>query len=542
MESAEGCDFSSVRSFRTNTENADFGNVALPIFFPLSLHFRWQIRSVEVTDLSFAGQIKALRFFLGHMSKFSDAHSTVLLEAPQLLPTLLELRGIISPIGHNMRINLSDQNLLDAHVVPLVNGIIEVAFKPTPVLNANTSIKALEVFHSEFNCAHEAAGSQLCFIVAARKLLLTQDGRDGAVAMLNAIIPRLMSNLDNMLSCSLVSFAEELPPVIAHSPSSFSLFNSTLQLVCTLCKSTSQVFLNGLLNELLEGLISQSLVVSFLCSSALNFYSLQCTSHQVTAMLRSLFLVMQNSYEENIPQCFSCEHFRIARLIAIICSSHDDETFFLQSGLASKSVFASCASLSCYSAILHWMSLIGNFSAFADQLYADLLPVCCSRLSDFSKKDCVPLHTVMPILSIAASVLRLCQGPAKAVPNSRPAHVGHVFDAAILMLQKAVSVDLQECSEFSEVCVAAIVAAIETGHVSCSQVCGLISFVSAKCPAYLQSNHGVAVALTQVIAACAAVVILPSEGINMSASLATFTSLYVTVPLFFERVRSPFAS
>jgi hypothetical protein len=500
------------------------------------------VRSPENTSLSFAGQIKALRFFLGHLLKFSDAHSTVLLEAPQLLPTLLELRGIISPIGHNMRINLPDQSLLDEHVVPLVNGIIEVTFKPSLMLSESSSIKTLEVFHTEFNTAHESAGSQLCFIVAARKLLLTQDGRDGTVAMLNAVIPRLMTNLDHILNCSLVSFGEELAEVIAHSPLSFSLFNSTLQLLCTLCKSASQVFLNGLLNELLEGLISPSLVVSFLCSSVLNFYSLQCTSHQVTAMLRSLFLVMQNSYEENMPQCFSCEQYRISRLIAMICSSHDGETIFLQSGLASKSVFASCASLSCYSAILHWMPLIGNFSAFADQLYAELLPVCCSRLSDFLKKDCVPLHTIMPILSVAASVLRLCQGPAKAVPVSRPAYVGHVFDAAILMLQKAVSMDLQECSEFSEVCVAASVAAIETGHVSSSQVCGLISFVSAKCPAYLQSNHGVALALTEVIAACAAVVILPSEGINMSASLATFASLYVTIPLFFEIVFSLVAS
>lgn len=495
------------------------------LFFVFSLHFCWQIRSVEISDLSFAGQIKALRFFLGHLSKFSDAHSTVLLEAPQLLPTLFELRGIISPIGHSMRINLSDQNLLDAHVVPLVNAIIEVTFKQSSVLNSSLSVKALDVFHTEFNSAHKTAGSQICFVEAARKLLFTHEGRDGSVVMLHAIIPRLLSNLDHMLSCSLVSFAEVLPAVIAHSPSSFSLFNSTLQLLCNLCKSKSQVFLNSLLNELLEGLISQSYVVSFLCTSALNFYSLQCTSHQVTAILRSLFLVMQNSYEENIPQCFSCEQFRIARLIAIICSSHDDETFFLQSGLASKSVFASCASLSCYSAILHWMSSIGNFSAFADQLYAELLPVCCSRLSDFSKKDCVPLHTIMPILSVAASVLRLCRGPAKAVPNSRPVHVGHAFDVSILMLQKAVFTNLPECSEFSEICIAAIVAAIETGHVTCSQVCGLISFVLAKCPAYLQLNHGVAVALTQVITACAAVVVLPSEGINMSASLATFTSL-----------------
>jgi hypothetical protein len=99
----------------------------------------------------------------------------------------------------------------------------------------------------------------------------------------------------------------------------------------------------------------------------------------------------------------------------------------------------------------------------------------------------------------------------------------------MFMLQKAVSSELQDCSEFGEVCVAAAVAAVGTGHVSCSQVCALLTFVCSKCCSYLQSNRAVAVALTRVISACSAVVILPSEGINMSAGLAKFTSLYITL-------------
>jgi hypothetical protein len=490
------------------------------------------VRSVEGTDVSFAGQIKALRFFLGHLSKFADAHSSVLLQAPRLLETLLELRGIISPLGHNMRICLDDQKILDMHVVPLVNGIIEVAFNPVPSSPVPSLEKYLHVFHNEFSSAHEVAGSHLCFIVAARKILLTLGEHDDTASISHAIIPRLMANLDQMLSSTLVTFADELPQVISHSPTSFVLFNSTLDFFTTLCKSKSPIFLNCVLNELFDGLISQSLVVSFLCACALDLFSRLFTSHQVTAMLRSLQLVMQNVYEENVAQCFSCEQFRIARLTVMICSSHSgDAASFLRSALSSKSVFASCASLSYASAVLHWMALLGNFASFAEQLYAELLPVCCSRLSDFSKKDCVPVHTIMPILSVATSVLRVCQGTSNTVPNSRPAVVGQIFEAAMLMLQKAVSSDLQECSEFSEVCVAAAVAAIATGHIGCSQVCGLISFVTSKCPIYLKSNHGVVIALTGVISASAAVVILPSEGINMSAGLAKFTSLCVALNL-----------
>ena len=452
----------------------------------------------------------------------------MLLEAPQLLDTVVELRGIISPLGHNMRIGSDDQKLLDLHVVPHLNGIIEVAFNPMHVSPGRSHLKSLDWFHTEFTSTHEAAGAQLCFVVAARRLLLSHGEHGDIEAIAPAILSRLMTNLDRMLSASLVAFADELPQAVAHSPSSFGLFNATLDLVCTLCKSQSQQVLNCVLNELFEGLISQSLVVSFLCANALAFFSRQCTTHQVTAMLRSLYLVMQNSYEENVPQCFSSEQFRIARLIIMICSSQDIDTAnFLRSGLSSKSVFASCASLSCCSAVLHWMPSLGNFSAFADQLYGELLPVCCSRLGDLSKKDCVPLHTVMPMLSVSASVLCLCQSPSSSSLSSRPALVGQVFDAAMFMLQKAISSELQDCSEFSEVCVAASVAAIGTGHVSCSQVCGLLSFVSSKCSSYLQSNRGVAVALTRVISACAAVVILPSEGINMSAGLAKFTSLCV---------------
>jgi hypothetical protein len=169
--------------------------------------------------------------------------------------------------------------------------------------------------------------------------------------------------------------------------------------------------------------------------------------------------------------------------------------------------------------------LIGGFAMFADQLYTELLPVCLSRLTELSKKDCVSIHSITPILSVAACVLRLCQGAASSVPSTRPTYVGQVFDVALAMLQKAVSSELQECSEFSEVCVSTAVSAISTGHVGCSQVCGLISFVTSKCPNYLNSNSGVAVALTQVISSSAAVVILPSEGINMSAALAKFTTL-----------------
>jgi hypothetical protein len=479
--------------------------------------------------VSFAGQIKALRFFLGHLSKFADAHCRVLPEAPQLLETFVELRGVISPLGHNMRISLDDQKLLDVYVVPLLNGIIEAAFSPSSVSPSRSLSKSLDFFLSDFKSVHEITGSQLCFVIAAQKILLSHGEYDAPADFLHTVFSRLMMNLDHMLNSSLVAFADELPQVILHSPPSFSIFKATLDFFCSVCKSASSTILNCALNELLDGLISPSLVVSFLCASALVFYSHQCTPNQVTAMLRSLHLVMQNAFEENVAQCFSCEQFRIARLIVMICASYDSETVhFLRSGLTSKSVFASCASLSCSSAIMHWMPLCGNFAAFADHLYAELLPVCCSRLTELSKNECVPLHTIMPILSIAASILRLCQGPTSSVPSSRPTLVGQVFDVAFLMLQKAASCDLyerSEFSEFSEVCVAAAVAAINTGHVGSPQVYSLISFVTSKCPSYLKSNHGVAVALAQVISACAAVVILPSEGINMSAGLAKFTTL-----------------
>lgn len=486
------------------------------------------MQSVEGKDVSLAGQIKALRFFLGHLSKFADAHCSVLPEAPKLLEAFLELRGVIAPLGHNMRISLEDQKLLDVHVVPLMNGIIEAAFTPWSSSSSLSLSKSLDLFLSDFKNTHQVVGSQLCFVIAARKVLLSQDHYDEPAGFFHTIFSRLMMNLDQMLNNSLVTFADELPKVIAQSPLSFGLFNSTLDLVCIICKSASLTTLNCILNELLDGLISHSMVVSFLSASALVFYSRQCTSSQVAAMLRSLHLVMQNAHEENVVQCFSCEQFRISRLIVMICSSQDDcETVnFLRSGLLSaKSVFASCASLSCSSAILHWMASFGNFATLADQLYAELLPVCLSRLTELSKMDCVPLHTIMPMLSIAACVLRLCQGPAISVLCSKPALVGQVFDAAMSMLQKAVACTLRECSEFSEVCVATVVAAIGTGHVGCSQVCGLISFVTSKCPKYLSSNSGVAVSLTQVISSCTAVVILPSEGINMSAGLAKFTTL-----------------
>lgn len=475
-----------------------------------------------------AGQIKALRFFLGHLSKFADSHRKFILQAPLLLETLLELRGIISPLGHSMRISPDDQTLLDAHVVPLLNGIVEVATHPLEGASYRYILTSLDLFNKEFKEPHEVAGAQLCFVVAARKFLLSQVEHDDAV--LHSIIPRLLMNLDHMLSAILVAFADELPRAIAQSPASFDVFNLTLSLLCSLCKTSSSTFLNSALNELFDGLISHSLVVSFLCTSALEFFSRQCTSHQRMSILRSLYCVMQSTYEENAAQCFSSEQYRIARLLVMIHASHDGEiTSFLRSGLLSKSVFASCASLSCSCAILHWMPSIGNFSELAEELYADLLPVCCSRLGDVAKKDCVPLHSIMPILSISASVLRLCQGSACSVPSSRPGLVGQVFDAAILLLQKSISSELQESSEFCQICVAAVVAAIGSGHVSCSHVCTLLSFVSAKCSNYLQSNSGLAVALTQVISACAAVIILPCEGINMSAGLAKFTSLSVAL-------------